>query len=100
MVVFDPNSFFSLSQSLLTNSTVDINDEAVQRTVISRSYYACYLVARDSLFGLDKRTLSKAIKKKIMGGRHGGDHLVISIAIAKGPSKNNLRSGECSEAGA
>ena len=87
MSVFDPHEFFTLADTLLANSA----DEASLRTCISRAYYACHLVARDSIYGLDGRNLTKSEKKRLAKNPKGsGDHAAIIVAVA---TSTHLKSG-------
>ncbi len=78
--MFDPYEFFRLGQRLLQTW----NDEETHRTAIGRAYYACHLIARDAMFGQDKKYLTGTLKKRILGHR-GGDHDTIVKAIAVHP---------------
>ena len=49
-MALDPASLFVLADRLLDSADVD---ETTCRTVINRVYYACHLIARDRLYGLD-----------------------------------------------
>lgn len=59
---FSPHEFFSFAGSIVHDTNAD---EAALRSAISRAYYSVYLVARDSLFGLDEMRLTAAIRKQI-----------------------------------
>ena len=59
---FNPHEFFSFAASIVHDTNAN---ESALRSAISRAYYSVYLVARDSLFGLDEMRLTAAIKKKI-----------------------------------
>lgn len=59
---FNPDGFFSFAGSIVREPTAN---EAALRSAISRAYYSVYLVARDSLFGLDERCLTTKMKREI-----------------------------------
>ena len=63
----DPELFLGQARRL----TRDAENEADYRSAISRAYYACHLVARDALFGVDAR-----------GGRRPSHRAIIGI-VAK-----------------
>jgi hypothetical protein len=79
MPPFDPYDFFRLAEQLAK----DADNEAAQRSAISRAYYACHLTARDRIYGLDKAGLSRAVRRRIAGDRRVGDHEAIVVAVAK-----------------
>lgn len=85
MPAFDPEQFFRLAQELQRMA----NDEASQRSAISRAYYSCHLAARDRLYGMDKVGLSNAEKKRLAGEKVG-DHRAIELAVAQ---NKNLQRG-------
>ena len=61
----DPELFLGQAQRLARTA----ENEADHRSAISRAYYACHLVARDALFGVDAR-----------GGRRPSPWAVINSA--------------------
>ena len=63
----DPELFLDQARRL----TRDAENEADYRSAVSRAYYACHLVARDALFGVDAR-----------GGRRPSHRAIIGI-VAK-----------------
>jgi hypothetical protein len=79
LTLFDPLDFFRLGQHLVTNGT----NESDYRTAIGRSYYACHLVARDRLFGIDGRQITAKVTKQIVGKKRVGSHEVIIKAVAQ-----------------
>ena len=48
-MVFDPELFFTQAERLVRAGV----GEEDYRTAVSRAYYACHLIARDRLFGVD-----------------------------------------------
>ena len=54
----------------------DAENEASYRSAINRAYYACHLVARDALFGVDagggRRPSHSAVIESV-AGHHGGE---------------------------
>ena len=67
----DPELFLGQARRLTRNA----ENEADYRSAISRAYYACHLVARDALFGVDAR-----------GGRRPSHWAVIN-SVGKVPSR-------------
>jgi len=92
---FRPEEFFSFAGSIVRDSSAN---EAALRSAISRAYYAVYLVARDSLFGIDGVRLTNAIRKQInkkfrQTGRHTKDpgvHERVIFAITDKPTNMTL----------
>jgi len=66
----DPELFLGQARRLAN----DAENEADHRSAINRAYYACHLVARDALFGVDAR-----------GGRRPSHWTVIN-SVNKAPS--------------
>ena len=79
MAIFDPSDFLSLAQSLGATQ-----NEASQRTAISRAYYSCHLTARDQLYGVDGVGLTNTVKKRLARGKVG-DHTAVILAVAQNP---------------
>ena len=83
--VFDPADFFSLANLLVQSPS----NEAQARSAISRAYYACYLTARDQMFGVDHRQLTDPVWSRISQAaglrraRRAGSHEVIILALAQ-----------------
>ena len=63
----DPELFYVQAERLAR----DAENEADYRSAVGRAYYACHLVARDALFGVDAR-----------GGRRPSHWAVIGIVAA------------------
>ncbi len=63
----DPELFFVQAQRLARTA----ENEADHRSAINRAYYACHLVARDALFGVDA------------GGGRRPSHWAVIKAVAK-----------------
>ena len=68
----DPELFLGQARRLAN----DAENEADYRSAISRAYYACHLVARDALFGVDAR-----------GGKRPSHWAVIN-SVNKVPSRH------------
>ena len=68
----DPELFLGQAQRLARTA----ENEADYRSAISRAYYACHLVARDALFGVDAR-----------GGRRPSHWAVIN-SVDKSPGQS------------
>ena len=83
LTTFDPQGFFNLGQRLVTSSS---GDEAGHRTAIGRAYYACFLTARDQQFGIDQRTLTTSVKKRLKRRKNLGSHEVIIVALSMNKS--------------
>src|SRR5687767_14670730 len=77
MPIFDPGEFWRLANDLSKNG-----DEASLRSSISRAYYACHLVARDQMFGVDHVRMTSTVKKRLGSGREiFSEHKVVQLAI-------------------
>ncbi len=66
-VVFDPREFFALARDICSIQT----NEARYRTAVSRSYYACMLLARTKTRVKEHRHVHSIVQgalKKIQGG--------------------------------
>ena len=85
MTTFDPQGFFSLGQRLVTSNS---SDEAELRTAVGRAYYACFLRARDQLFGIDARRLTASVRKRLNPKRKKnlGSHEIIILALSMNKS--------------
>ena len=59
----DPELFLGQARRLAR----DAENEADYRSAISRAYYACHLVARDALFGVDARGGRRLSHRAIIG---------------------------------
>ena len=59
----DPELFLDQARRLAG----DAENEADYRSAISRAYYACHLVARDALFGVDARGGRRPSHRAIIG---------------------------------
>ena len=92
-MAFDPWDFFRLSQNL----AADGPDESRHRTAIGRAYYACFLVARDQMFGLDGATLSGPVRRRVVGHRRAGSHEVVLEAIKSHPRLGPARGKRISD---
>ena len=66
----DPELFLGQARRLAN----DAENEADYRSAISRAYYACHLVARDALFGVDA------------GGGRRPSHWAVINSVNKAPS--------------
>jgi len=66
----DPELFLGQAQRLARGA----ENEADYRSAINRAYYACHLVARDALFGVDA------------GGGRRPSHLAVINSVDKAPS--------------
>ena len=69
----DPELFLAQAQRLARTA----ESEADYRSSINRAYYACHLVARDALFGVDA------------GGGRRPSHWAVIKAVAKRPDGEN-----------
>lgn len=82
--MFDPRGFIAVGQKLLSLPT----DEASCRAAVGRGYYACFLIARDQLFGPDGMRLTNPQRKQILkasGKKAGRDHEAVIQAVALHP---------------
>ena len=80
MPVFDPDEFFRFANQLVQDNP----NEAALRSAISRAYYACHLVARDQLFGVDHAGLTSGARKRIAPGPAGkSEHKVVQLAVGQ-----------------
>ena len=86
MPVFDPADFFTLAQALITDSS----SEASVRSAIGRAYYACYLTARDELYGIDATRLTNSEKKRLVP-KSPSVHGAVRVAVA---TNRNLKPGK------
>lgn len=80
MAVFDPLDWLTLAQLL-----IQATDEASHRTAIGRAHYACHLIARDQLFGIDARKLKRTDRKNLAGSKVASEQRVVSAAILSTP---------------
>lgn len=55
--MFSPQDFLTLSNDLLNQKTINKN-EALFRSIISRSYYSAFLTAREKIDSLDNMALN------------------------------------------
>ena len=83
MTTFDPSEIFTLAQSL----TQDYTSEAADRNAIGRAYYACFLTARDQMFGLDQSRWNNSVSRQVSSrlprrSRSRGSHNDIQNALA------------------
>ena len=78
--MFNPEDFFRLADRMLHRW----KNEAVHRSVIGRSYYTCYLISRDRMFGADGLWLTEKKIRNILG-RAGGRHEAVVRAILNAP---------------
>lgn len=87
--MFNPHDNLSLAQRLLLGSP----DEAACRAAVGRAYYACFLTARDQLFGDDAIGLTKRRIRQVAGKRRVGTHEIVLLAIphSPGPSAGRLK---------
>ena len=67
----DPELFLGQARRL----TRDAENEADHRSAVSRAYYACHLVARDALFGVDA------------GGGRRPSHWAVINSVGKVPNR-------------
>lgn len=70
---YDPDDMFRLANHMFTSSLPSVQQETFCRAVIGRVYYACYLTARDRLWGVDGRPTSTQEHRLPRG--HGGRRL-------------------------
>ena len=54
-MTFDPQEYFTLGNALHRREVATASDVAQFRSAIGRAYYACFLTARESMFGVDGR---------------------------------------------
>jgi hypothetical protein len=76
MALFDPLDLLNLGESLAKAAS-----EAEHRTATNRVYYACFLIARDRIFGDDRVGLTSTVKKKIEKKRNISEHEAVLRAI-------------------
>lgn len=60
--MFDPERFFALASRLVQHG----GDEEDYRCAVSRAYYACFLTARDNLFGNDGARASESMHRAVI----------------------------------
>ena len=75
----DPYEFFALASNLVGRSP----DESSARTAVGRAYYACWLTARDRMFGKDGVRLRPGKLKQILRGRRGASHEAVLTAVGQ-----------------
>jgi len=79
-VPYDPQDMLKLADFLFRSAGSGCHDETRFRAAISRCYYACWLTARDQLWGVDGRPTTgqaRLLPRGQSGGRLGSHEQVI-----------------------
>ena len=85
--MFDPRTFLSIAERCLEDDADgDDVDEALQRSAISRAYYAAFLVAREYLH------VHGLLARPPVGKRWGShERVIFSIGMMHHPGVRNVR---------
>ena len=86
-MAYDPADMLRLANYLLCTPVPSVRDETRWRAAIGRSYYACWLTARDRLWGIGGRpTGTQKRQLPRVSGREPGSHEQVIEALGCNPS--------------
>lgn len=80
---YDTSDMARLSSQLATINFPTVQPESLLRAAISRSYYACFLAARDSLWGVDG-TPSQTQKSRFPRSKGSHDEVLQALGAHPG----------------